>query len=402
MAKTTSKAAKAVSKHKTSHSKARRSKSIIFDTITLEGGLVSSVMLARVAAREATAQSDADYGIPKGLTLRDEIARYFRIGAALFKDFAASPTPSAAAAVSFMEGLLGQVLGFADLEALHDNPTGVSLEAKKGRVPVVVVPPSDDLDRASAYLTGEGHRRSAASALQDWLNHADNALWGFCTNGDRLRLMRDNASLTRPAFVEVNLRQIFESENFADFAAVWQLFHATRFGAPGTPVTDCTLERWRDAGASEGLVARDRLRDGVETALLALGNGFLAHPENSGLRTRVTSGELPLPEFFGQLLRLVYRLIFLLVAEDRGLLHPPDSSPSATKLYAEGYSLSALRDRAIRRTAWDQHFDRWEGLLITFAGLAQGQPKLALPALGGLFEDTSSPISNAPVFPIAP
>ena len=377
MAKTTSKATKAVSKHKIFHPKSRRSKSIIFDTITLEGGLVSSVMLARVAAREATAQSDADYGVPKGLTLRDEIARYFRIGAALFKDFAASPTPSAAAAVSFVEGLLGQVLGFADLEALHDNPNGVSLEAKKGRVPLVVVPPSDELDRASPYLTREGHRRSAASALQDWLNHADNALWGFCTNGDRLRLMRDNASLTRPAFVEVNLRQIFESENFADFAAVWQLFHATRFGAPGTPVTDCTLERWRDAGASEGLVARDRLRDGVETALLALGNGFLARPENSGLRSRVTSGELPLPEFFGQLLRLVYRLIFLLVAEDRGLLHPPDSSPSVTKLYAEGYSLSALRDRAIRRTAWDQHFDRWEGLLITFAGLAQGQAKLA-------------------------
>lgn len=126
-------------------------------------------------------------------------------------------------------------------------------------------------------------------------------------------------------------------------------------------MTDCTLERWREAGASEGLVARDRLRDGVETALLALGNGFLSHPENTGLRSRITSGELPMPEFFGQLLRSIYRLIFLLVAEDRGLLHPPDSSLSATKLYDEGYSLGALRDRAIRRTAWDQHFDRWEG-----------------------------------------
>ena len=207
--------------------------------------------------------------------------------------------------------------------------------------------------------------------------------------------MRDNASLTRPAFVEVNLRQIFESENFADFAAVWQLFHATRFGAPGTPVTDCTLERWRDAGASEGLVARDRLRDGVETALLALGNGFLAHPENSSLRTRVTGGQLLLPEFFGQLLRLVYRLIFLLVAEDRGLLHPPGASPSAAKLYAEGYSLSVLRERAIRRTAWDQHYDRWEGLLIAFAGLAQGQAKLALPALGGLFDNVIPDLESA-------
>jgi hypothetical protein len=398
-------AKKIAAKHSTNakSARARRSSSIVFDTITLEGGLISSAMLARIAARGAGNQTEADYAVPKGLTLRDEIARYFRIGAAFFKDFASSPTPSVSAAITLMEGLLGQVFGFADVGAGE----GVAMAAKKGRVPVVVVPPSpegerreDDLDRASAYLSAAhgaegGRRRSAASALQDWLNHTDQALWGFCTNGDQLRLMRNNASLTRPAFVEVNLRQIFETENFADFAAVWQLFHSTRFGAPGTPVTDCALERWREAGASEGLVARDRLRDGVETALLAFGNGFLAHPENSTLRARVTSAELPLPEFFGELLRLVYRLIFLLVAEDRGLLHPPGASPSATKLYADGYSLSTLRERAVRRTAWDQHYDRWEGLLITFAGLAQGQAKLALPALGGLFDNVIPDLEKA-------
>lgn len=373
------------------NAKSRRSASVVFDTITLEGGLLSSAMLARIAARGAGHQSEADYGVPKGLTLRDEIARYFRIGAALFRDFTASSTPSATAAVSFTEGLLTQVLGFTEVKTNPNAASGVAIEAKQGRVPVVVVPPSDDLDRASAVLTGEGRRRSAASTLQDWLNQTDQALWGFCANGDRLRLMRDNASLTRPAFVEVNLRQIFESENFADFAAAWQIFHASRFGSPGTPATECILEHWRADGAKEGVTARDRLRDGVEAALLALGNGFLAHPENTALRTRITNGELPLTDFFGQLLRLVYRLIFLLVAEDRDLLHPPDSSQSAAKLYAEGYSVSTLRERAVRRTAWDQHFDRWEGLLITFAGLANGQPKLALPALGGLFEDTVIP-----------
>lgn len=373
------------------NAKSRSSASVVFDTITLEGGLLSSAMLARIAARGAGHQSEADYGVPKGLTLRDEIARYFRIGAALFRDFNASFTPSAAATVSFMEGLLTHVFGFSEVKANPHAASGVAIEAKQGRVPIVVVPPSDDLDRASAVLTGEGRRRSAASTLQDWLNQTDQALWGFCANGDRLRLMRDNASLTRPAFVEVNLRQIFESENFADFAAAWQIFHASRFGSPGTPATECILEHWRADGAKEGVTARDRLRDGVEAALLALGNGFLAHPENTALRTRITNSELPLTDFFGQLLRLVYRLIFLLVAEDRGLLHPPDSSQSAAKLYAEGYSVSALRERAVRRTAWDQHFDRWEGLLITFAGLANGQPKLALPALGGLFEDTVIP-----------
>ena len=125
----------------------------------------------------------------------------------------------------------------------------MTLEARGTRqVPIVVVPPSDDLDHASPHLATEGRRRSAASSAQDWLNHNDSALWGFCTNGERLRLVRDNASLTRPAYVEGNLRQIFEGEDFADFAAFWLLIHASRFGAAGALVSDCALERWREAG----------------------------------------------------------------------------------------------------------------------------------------------------------
>lgn len=366
--------------------KSRRAKSTVFDTITLEGGLISSAMLARIADRKAGGQAEADYNVPKGLALRDETARYYRIAAALFQDFSASANPSAEATIAFTQALLHDVLGFSNLEPRKADE-GVAIEARQGRVPVVVVPPSDDIDRVSGYLTVEGRRRSAASALQDWLNDHDNALWGFCTNGERLRLMRDNASLTRPAYVEVNLREIFEGENFADFAAAWLILHSSRFGTAETPVTDCHLERWREAGAKEGLVARDRLRDGVEAALLALGNGFLAHPDNANLRTRIAKGELALPVYFGQLLRLVYRMIFLLVAEDRGLLHAPGAAAPACKLYTEGYSLAALRERAVRRTAWDRHYDRWEGLLITFQGLAIGQAKLGLPALGGLFDN---------------
>ena len=128
---------------------------------------------------------------------------------------------------------------------------------------------------------------------------------------------------------------------------LWLLVHASRFGVAGTPPSDCALERWRDAGQREGLAARDRLRDGVEAALLSLGGGFLSHPDNASLRERLHSGELALPEFFGQLLRLVYRLIFLLAAEDRNLLHPPDATAAARKLYADGYAVGALRDRAV-------------------------------------------------------
>ena len=363
----------------------------VFEAIAIEGALIAPAMLSRIAARNAGQQSEADYGVPKGLTLRDEIARYFRIGQALFTEFSAATLPSAAATARFVEALLHDVFGFSDL-----RPTGApapSFAALEGRVPVVVVPPvpldraaaASDLDRACPQLAIGGRRRSAASALQDHLNDTDAALWGLCCDGLRLRLVRDNASLTRPASIEANLRRIFEGEAFADFAALWLLIHASRFGRAGTLPGDCALERWREAGQREGAVARERLRDGVEAALLSLGNGFLRHPDNGPLRQRLHDGALPLPEFFGQLLRLVYRLIFLLAAEDRNLLHPPAAPAAARKLYAEGYSLGALRDRAVRRGAWDRHHDRWEGLAIVFLALARGEPRLGLPALDGLF-----------------
>jgi hypothetical protein len=374
----------------------RRSSALAFDAITVEGALIAPAMLGRIARHEADGQSGADYSVPKGLTLRDEIARYFRIGQALHAEFAAGKSPSLNATITFVEKLLHDVLGFVDLRrvgtrTLADREFAVTLEGLQGRVPIVIVPPADDLDRPSASLTSDVGRRSAASALQDWLNASGDTTWGVCCNGSAVRLVRANASLTRPAYIEADLQRIFADEAFADFTALWLLVHASRFGQVGAPPSDCALERWRDAGQKEGVAARDRLRDGVEAALLSLGNGFLSDSDNGALRDRLGKGELPLPDFFGQLLRLVYRLIFLLAAEDRNLLHPPSASSAARKLYAEGYSVGTLRGRAVRRAAWDRHRDRWEGLLITFAALERGERRLGLPALGGLFAPGTLP-----------
>jgi hypothetical protein len=209
--------------------------------------------------------------------------------------------------------------------------------------------------------------------------------------------MRDNASLTRPAYIEADLAQIFTNEDAASFAVLWSLVHRTRFGVAGTPVTDCALERWREAGSREGEAARDRLAAQVETALKVLGSGFL--DANPDLASRLKSGEVNLTEWFNELLRLVYRLIFLMVAEDRDLLHPPikEDDPqrakklAARKLYAEGYSLAALRAQAVRAATWDKHHDRYEGIKVVFRGLARGQEELGLPALGGLFNADQLP-----------
>jgi hypothetical protein len=146
--------------------------------------------------------------------------------------------------------------------------------------------------------------------------------------------------LTRPAYIEADLAQIFQNEDAASFAVLWLLIHRTRFGVAGALATDCALERWRDAGSREGAVARDKLAGQVELALKLLGSGLLEAILD--LTQRLKSGEVNLTEWFNELLRLVYRLIFLMVAEDRNLLHPEKSAAEARKLYAEGYSLMRL------------------------------------------------------------
>jgi hypothetical protein len=88
---------------------------LTFDAITVEGALIAPAMLARIAEQKAGGQTDSDYNIPKGLTLRDEIARYFRVGQALFRELFSSPTPSTATTTRFVEALLRDVFGFADI-----------------------------------------------------------------------------------------------------------------------------------------------------------------------------------------------------------------------------------------------------------------------------------------------
>ncbi|MCA0921980.1 Eco57I restriction-modification methylase domain-containing protein [Pseudooceanicola nanhaiensis] len=353
-------------------------------SLSLEGNLIAPAMITKIDQRQAPEQSPEEYGVRKGLQIREEIATAFRVGQSHFDAFAKIEPPSAAATSRFIADFFKETFGYTDL-AVAAAP--VALIASD-RVPVVVVPPSELLDRRSPTLSTD-RSRSPAFALQDHLNDRDEALWGIVTNGMQLRLMRDNASLTRPAYIEADLAQMFINEDIASFAVLWLLIHRSRFGAADTPATDCPLERWRDAGSKEGEAARDRLADQVQLALKLLGSGFLE--ANPDLAAKLQSGEVNLTEWFNELLRLVYRLIFLMVAEDRNLLHPEKAKPEARALYAHGYSLQSLRKQCYRAATWDKHHDRYEGVKIVFRALTHGQPALALPALGGLFAEDRLP-----------
>lgn len=376
----------------------RRSARLDFAGLEIIGALLTPDIVARLAAFEANDQSEEGYGIPAGLKLRDEIARYYRIGEALWSRFKATSGQNSAASEKFVVDLLRQCFGFDSIAPqpiarLGEREFPVRQAALSGRVPVVIAPvPADStrrsgIDESLSQFGDSSRRRSATLLLQEYLNAKGDARWGLVSDGLTLRLMRDNISLTRPAWIEANLAKIFSESLFPDFSALWLLVHQSRFGQSDSAGFDCVLERWRDRGRTDGVAARDKLRQGVEAALLELGQGFIEHTANAQLRKSLTDGTVTVQGYYEELLRLIYRLIFLFAAEDRGLLHPPGAPVSAPKIYAEGYSLGRLRERSMRRAAWDRHGDSWEGLKSTFSALRRGEPKLGLPALGGLFAE---------------
>lgn len=389
---------------------ARRSSSTELGLValTIEGGLIAPEQVQKVIAADRTPKTADSYACPKGTSLGDEIARYFRIAQALWRDYDKAEAKTIARTAQFARDLMTQCLGFTDCTGPVEHREGtrryrLAIEAKGGRVPVVVAAPVDQGDAFAKsqpeFGDGEGGRlrRSPAALLQDWLNATDHALWGLVFAGDRVRLMRDNASLTRPAWIEADLGAMFRDEMFADFTAFWLLAHATRFGAQDAAPSDCPLEQWREAGLKQGVEARKDLYANVATALEELGQGLV--DANPDLREKLATGALPMQALFEELLRTVYRLIFLAVAEDRDLLHPRRTPREARQLYAAGYSFTFWRERSRRRVARDKHHDAWEAMKVTLAALEHGEEMLGLPALGGLFAQSSTRHLNAAKLP---
>lgn len=385
-----------------------RASELGFVAVTIEGGLIAPEQVQKIASADRTRKLAESYGCPPGTSLGDELARYFRIGQALWREYDAVEGPTVTRTAEFAHKLLTQCFGFHDLVGPVDHTQGnrsfrIARESREGRVPVVVAAPSVERDPFNLPLPefGDGpgggrQRRSPTVLLQDWLNGADHALWGLVFAGDRMRLMRDNASLTRPAWIEADLGAMFREEMFADFTAWWLLAHATRFGAAGAPTSECALEDWRSEGMRQGTAAREKLREGVETALAELGQGVIeANPQ---LREEL-SGHSALTALFEELLRTAYRLIFLAVAEERGLLHAGRVAQEARALYRDNYSFEFWRERARRRVAHDAHHDGWEAMKITLRALEHGEEVLGLPALGGLFASAATPVLDQAKIP---
>ncbi|MFV9504664.1 MAG: Eco57I restriction-modification methylase domain-containing protein [Oscillochloridaceae bacterium umkhey_bin13] len=427
-----------------------------YTTITTEGGLLPSDILDAIAAGELEGQRPEDFGLERTRNLSDRISAAWQAVRgqwALFQSYLADLPVGESATTETREQwvlpllrVLGYQLGRNRNAYLVQGRTfaishraGASDDAP----PIHIESIRNSLD---ARPPSGRPRLSPHALVQEYLNSTEQ-LWGLVTNGERLRLLRDAVRFTRPTYVEFDLRAMLEGEKFSEFALLYRLLHRSRLPVSSTESANCLLERYHQQAVMAGGRVREGLRDGVELALKLLGNGLLRHPANHELRAQLArgletgsdgEGSLTPLGYYRQLLRLVYRLLFLMVAEERGLIaaegayHKGTKDTKATdsdldlsdlralrafvvpapdtalRIYYDHYSVGRLRRLAETSGAGrGPYSDLWEGLLTTFR-LLEGSDELAprrlglAPLDGDLFGDaacaaltTGTRLSNA-------
>jgi hypothetical protein len=373
----------------------------LYPSIRVEGGLLGPDLLDQLLAGELPGQRAADCGLGAKRNLTDEIASAFADARALWGVFQHRlervPTDDVATSVTRdawvvpLLGLLGYELRFNP--RAHDiDGLGFAISHCAGDAddapPVHIVGARQELGRVPA----SGRPRLAPHSLvQEYLNRTEN-LWGVVTNGVTLRLLRDCTFVRRQAYVEFDLPAILDEQRFQDFAVLYRLAHRTRLPRGTDDATVCLLEKYYAHSVQQGGRVREHLREGVEQCLTKLANGFLGHPRNGELRRRVSPAcsdedRISADQLYRQLLILVYRFLFLLVSEDRGVL-------SASPIYREHYGAARLRRMLDHRAAFTDHDDLWQSLRVLWLLLANDQPQpsfhnqpmasaLGLPVLNG-------------------
>jgi len=228
-----------------------------------------------------------------------------------------------------------------------------------------------DLDDRAKEQT---RKYSPHDTLQRFLNQSNSDLWGIVTNGRYLRILRDFSHQSRKAYIQFDLEMLFEGRHYEDFRILYRLIHPSRF----IPKEDekCILENLFEESKSAGVAIGEDLRKNISSAIESLANGFLlATPD---LLNRLVDNTESCMQFYQQILRIIYRILFLFYAEQRRLM------PTRSTLYAQEYSLSSLRDKIERgETIDEEQLDLWEGLKATFNMVYHGVEELGITSYNG-------------------
>jgi len=258
--------------------------------------------------------------------------------------------------------------------------------AMYGRASAVLEAKQWDVD-FSAKFDEQRSYRDASHQIKYYLEHTPERLqWGILTDGKKWRLYGTKDYATE-IYYEVDLPELLEAGELEKFKYFYAFFRPEAFReVAGTTFLDTV---WNESETASQKLGED-LQDNVFTALRVLGEGFL-HTNDHNIDPDNEAARAELKE---QSLVLLYRLMFVLYAESRGLIHPDD--PDAQAEYEEHFSLNQLRleiDEAI--TSGDSYDDfsgyatqMWGQLQDLFKLIDEGKAELGIPPYnGGLFDD---------------
>ena len=325
--------------------------------LRLEGGLFGPEFLALLEKGAVPFQTPRDFGLPRGRSLQEEIAEAYREAKTLYTLFRARLERALGTEaegevtrerwVRPFLSLLGYRLSYRGHAEAGDRKYEILYRADEMEEapPVHVVPWGQDLSRA----TRRG--RSPHGLLQDYLNASEH-LWGLVTNGRVLRLLRKTPFVRRQAYLEVDLEALMEEDRFGEFALVYRLLHRSRLPRDAATAHEAPVERYHLMAVEQGERVREGLREAVEGFLQELGTGFLRGPMGEELARDPKA-------LYHDLLRLAYRVLFLLVAEARGVL-------GGDEVYREAFGLHRLLRLSERREAYTEDPDLWLGLKTLF------------------------------------
>lgn len=230
--------------------------------------------------------------------------------------------------------------------------------------------------------------RNASHQIKHYLEQTpENIQWGILTNGRKWRLYGTKDYETQ-TYYEIDLPELLERDNLEAFKYFYLFFRPAAFRkSAGTIFFD---EVWSESETTAQELGED-LQDNVFTALRVLGRGFV---EANDLNIDPDDQER-LDELKNQSLVLLYRLMFILYAEARGLIHP--EGPAPKEEYQENFSLDTLCldihdtigevDEGFNNEFSKYSTSMWNRLEDLFRLIDKGEESLGIPPYnGGLFD----------------
>lgn len=346
--------------------------------IKVEGQIISPEIFDNLDSGEIKGQSPKDYGFDAKVKVKEEIQRAWANAKDQWKIFKRYIEPLTEEESGTSEtrrywiipllSFLGYNVTVSRAEIVNENSYAIShRDMNIDGFPIHIVSFNDSLDRKRE---SSGPRLSPHALVQEYLNLTEH-IYGFVTNGYKLRLLRDSGKLVRLTFVEFDLQKMMEEDLYAEFSILYRLLHITRMPQKMSEGDISLIEQYHQDSLEAGARIREKLSGAVEDSIKVLGNGFLSNPKNQELIELIKSGQLSANGFYHHLLRLVYRILFLMVLEERDIVYPNDDGDGNTKyykdLYYEFYSLQRLRRLSEKIFFFDEKlFDLWISLRNTF------------------------------------